>query len=86
MLPQFFYYPIARYVCVHVNQVGGVCVCVCVCVCVHTHTTLHACIRTLCLSSPFSWYEPPKATYADVNIFGLQTVFVVVSVHVQVDK
>ena len=59
-----------------------VCVHVCVCVC----TALHACIRTLCLSSPFSWYEPPKGTYADVNIFGLQTVFVVVSVHVQADK
>jgi len=29
--------------------------------------------------SSISWHPPPEETYSDVNIFGLQTVYVVVS-------
>ena len=60
------------------------CVCISVCLCVHAHCFV--CLYQDTDSSPFSWRKPPEETYADVNIFGLQTVFVLVSVHVQVDK
>jgi len=29
--------------------------------------------------SSISWHPPPEETYSDVNVFGLQTVYVVVS-------
>ena len=67
VLPQYFYYPIARYVCV------------CVCMCVFC--LLYMCMLLTCYAfrCQFSWHEPPEETYSDVNIFGLQTMYVVVS-------
>ena len=58
---------------------SSVCVCVCVCMCVFC--LLYMCMLLTCYAfrCQFSWHEPPEETYSDVNIFGLQTMYVVVS-------
>ena len=58
---------------------SSVCVCMCVCMSVTMYGCQFACFFQVVMP-PFSWHEPPEETYSDVNIFGLQTVYVVVSI------
>ena len=68
--------------CVATNPLlshSSVCVCMCVCMSVSVYVCQFACFFHIVMP-PFSWHEPPEETYSDVNIFGLQTVYVVVSI------
>ena len=58
---------------------SSVCVCMCVCMSVTMYGCQFACFFQVVMP-PFSWHEPPEETYSDVNIFGLQTVYLVVSI------
>ena len=67
VLPRFVYIPFERWVCL------WPCICCLYVVC----AKIHGLTLPLYL---FSWYTPPDKTYSDVNIFGLQTVYVVVRI------
>ena len=101
-LPHFFYYPLAWYVCVHVSVcLSSVCVTWYTLsstlyspVCVNVPCLiwmLVACFLSNALHPfPSYWVRIrgyiPEQQYNHVNIFGLQTVYVMVSIHIHFTK